>query len=264
MIPDKKFEEIERFLNSEMTEGEQTGFEKEIAQDRELAKTVALYKDLPNHLNNIQGDLDFNTKLQSTRDNYSQTSSNPTSWKWLVIGIFTIVVTGLIWKQFFSTDIDTSTNTEEVKEKKQTLPEGVPIASLWNDTEIPPAYITRNGAAVEADVETYQNAHQLYSKKEYIEALDLLGTITDKSNIYAETLLLKGVIQYELNEYDEAIKTYNDYIMLGAEPQDMVLWYQALAYIQVKQTDKAKYNLQRIVDNDYSKTEIAKTLLEKL
>mgnify|MGYP000238771674 CR=1 FL=1 len=88
----KKFEEIERFLNSEMTEGEQTGFEKEIAQDRELAKTVALYKDLPNHLNNIQGDLDFNTKLQSTRDNYSQTSSNPTSWKWLVIGIFTIVV----------------------------------------------------------------------------------------------------------------------------------------------------------------------------
>jgi len=129
---------------------------------------------------------------------------------------------------------------------------------------MPPAYITRSGQGVEADIETYQNAHRLYAQKNYTEALTGLEAITASSNVYAEMLLLKGVIQYELNKYEDAIQSYNNYIELDTVPQDMVLWYQALAYIEIEQIDKAKSNLQSIIDNDYNKAEIAKSLLEKL
>ena len=69
---------------------------------------------------------------------------------------------------------------------------------------------------------------------------------------------------YELNKYDEAILTYDEYISLESEPQDMVLWYQALACIQAKQIAKAKSNLQSIIDSDYSKSNLAKALLKTL
>jgi tetratricopeptide (TPR) repeat protein len=263
MIPDKKYNDIERYTSSEMTDVERNSFEQEIRQNDELAQVVHLYKDIPNSLNNIQGDLDFNQKLQTVRNNYSQTPNQSSSWRWIVIGIITIIATGLIWKQFFSVNTEKS-DIEKVQEEKQTLPEGVPIASLWENTEMPPAYITRGGKTVEIDIKAYQDAHQLYSEKNYTDALTTLETITEQSNIYGEMLLLKGVCLFELEKYSDAIRIYDNYIKFGTEPQDMVLWYQALACIQTNQTAKAKSNLQNIIDQDYSKSEIAKELLKTL
>ena len=101
MIPDKKYEEIERYTNSEMNEMEQRSFEQEITESDELAQVVALYKDMPNQLSNIKADLDFNQKLQSARNNYSNTSNKSTSWKWFAVGlIISVAICGLIWKQF--------------------------------------------------------------------------------------------------------------------------------------------------------------------
>lgn len=198
MIPDKKYEEIERFANSEMTEKERNLFEQEIAQNDELAQVVALYQDMPEQLHNIKADLDFNRKLQTARNNYVGNSSKSTSWKWLIIGLVSaVIIGGLVWKQFFTTA--ESIDVEETIEQQQSLPEGVPIASLWKNTEMPPAYITRSGETVEADIKTYQDAHLLYSQKNYAKALAKLNTISETSIIHGEVLLLKGVIQYELS-----------------------------------------------------------------
>ena len=98
MIPDKKYEEMERYVNSEMTNDQRVSFEKEMEQNNELEKVVALYKDIPNRLNNIEADLDFNQKLQNARNNYSQTSNKSTSWKWIFISIISIVIKFLLPK----------------------------------------------------------------------------------------------------------------------------------------------------------------------
>ena len=258
MIPDKKYEEMERYVNSEMTNDQRVSFEKEMEQNNELEKVVALYKDIPNRLNNIEADLDFNQKLQNARNNYSQTSNKSTSWKWIFISIISIVIIGFVWKQ-----LSNNTEKEEIQEQ-QNLPENVPIASLWEDTDMPPAYISRGGEGVDIDIKIYQDAHQLYAQDKFVEALTTLETIDATSKISGETLLLKGVCQYEIKQYDDAINTYGKYIELDLEPKDMVLWYQSLAFIQAKQADKAKINLQSIIDSDYSKAQIAKELLKTL
>ena len=258
MIPDKKYEEMERYVNSEMTNDQRVSFEKEMEQNNELEKVVALYKDIPNRLNNIEADLDFNQKLQNARNNYSQTSNKSTSWKWIFISIISIVVIGFVWKQ-----LSNNTEKEEIQEQ-QNLPENVPIASLWEDTDMPPAYISRGGEGVDIDIKIYQDAHQLYAQDKFVEALTTLETIDATSKISGETLLLKGVCLFELEKYSDAIRIYDNYIKFGTEPQDMVLWYQALACIQTNQTAKAKSNLQNIIDQDYSKSEIAKELLKTL
>lgn len=252
MIPNKEYENIERFLNEEMSPDEIVIFQKKLAEDKQLASTLALYQDVPKHLEDIQGNLNFNAELTAAAQKYKTKNNKKTPSKrntFIIVAIIIALLLGVFGWQ-------------KLTKEKQQIPADVPMASLWENTVKPTANIQRSGAQ-DLDISKYQNAYNLYDLGDYPQALATLDSIQSDSDIYSETLLLKGVVQYENQEYGASIHTFDTYLLLGSI-EDLALWYQSFAYIKNKQQDAARKNLQKIIDNDYSQAEKAKALIKQL
>ena len=263
MLPDKKYEDMERYINLEMTDEERTSFELEIASSETLARAVALYKDIPNQLQNITADLDFNQKLQNARANFNTPTTKQSSKTiWWMVGV--IMIAGLAYFSYRMFNVSNNTETPTQEQEELILPEGVPIASLWDNTDKPTSLITRSGETLGEAEQKYEKAFEAYDKKDYQAAIDILVEIPLRTNITDKALLLKGVSEYELRNYAEAISTYENYLNIEMYPKDMALWYQALAYLQNDQNEAAKENLQIIINEDFSKAKEAKILMERL
>ncbi len=254
MLPNKKYENIERFLNKEMSPSEQVEFQQELDKDKGLAKGLALYQDLPKHLEGAQGSLAFNEELKIAERKYKEQKATKTGSKRNFFVIAAIILALLLsifaWQQFSNNN------------KSTEIPADIPIASLWEGTAQPSANIQRSGVK-EEDIAKYQNAYKLYDLGNYTEALTTLGSIASESDIYSETLLLKGVIEYQNQEYGSSIHSFDTYLTLE-NIEDLALWYQSLAYVQNKQNEAARKNLQKIIDNDYDKANEAKILIKQL
>lgn len=268
MLPNKKYEDMERYINLEMTDEERTTFELEIAESDELAKAVALYKDIPNQLQQISDDLDFNKKLQAARSKFktpTHSKTNPFLW---ALGIILVATVGYLGYQQIkpTVPIDDGQEQEEKTPEEFKIPEGVPIAGyLWNNkTEKPSSLITRSGDIISDDEQKYEDAFLKYTAKDYESTINLLNTITDDSEVYKEALVLKGTSQFDAGNITDAIATFDIYLANDSFTKDKVLWYQALAYLQNDQNDAAKKNLQAIIDEDYSKAGWAKSIIKEL
>ncbi len=271
MLPDKKYEEMERYINLEMTDEERTTFDLEIAASEELAKAVALYKDIPNQLQQISADLDFNKKLQAARGNFKTpaTPKSKTNPLWWALGIALVAIIGYFGYQQMKPAVpvdDEQEQREENAPEEFKIPEGVPIAGyLWdNQTDKPSSLITRSGEVINDDEQQYEDAFVKYTNKDYLGAIELLNTVQEDSEVYKEALILKGTSQFDAGDFIEAITTFDLYLANDNFVKDKVLWYQALAYLQNNQNDAAKKNLQIIIDEDYSKADWAKSILNEM
>lgn len=269
MLPDKKYEEMERYINLEMTDEERTTFELEIATSDELAKAVALYKDIPNQLQQISADLDFNQKLQEARGNFNTSTTSKTNPMLWILGIILVAAISYFGYQQMKpaapVDDEQEQGEEETPEEFK-IPEGVPIAGyLWdNQTDKPSSLITRSGETINDDEQKYEDAFVKYTDKDYLGAIELLSTVQEDSEVYKEALILKGTSQFDAGNFTEAIATFDMYLANDNFVKDKVLWYQALAYLQNDQNDAAKKNLQIIIDEDYSKADWAKSILDEI
>jgi tetratricopeptide (TPR) repeat protein len=252
MLNKERQEQIDQYFNNEMTEAEKLAFEKLLETDKNLAQTLRLYQDMAVQLTNAEANLDLNQKLKAAQKSYQTTNKPPRNY--LKIGLILLVVLSILSIAWWlsSSQNAANTNTE------------IPIASLWNDTEMPSANIIRSPDAIPNDIRLYQSAHAFFVKKQFNDAINLLDSIQEESNIYSKMVLLKGVCKYELGQYQEAIDIYTAYLAILNKPQDMALWYQAIAYAKNEDKANAMKNLNIIIEERYSKADEAKILLEQL
>jgi len=255
MLNEDKYNEIERYLSDEMSNAEKKNFEQKLTTDNKLTQTLAVYQDMSNQLQDVNDNLDFNQKLIKAAKDYqstqkpSQRGNNNRRW---LIALLIIAIGGLVWWQFLN------------KTETKRLPTDVPIASLWEATEMPSSTTLRGNGDVSKDEKYLSQAFGSYQNKDFTTTINYLDSIQNTASIYSKSQLLRGVAHYELKNYNEAVAAYDNYLNDKANAEDMALWYQALAYLQNKDEAKASQNLQKIIDEDYTMASKAQEVLDIL
>ena len=255
MLEEKIYQQIDQYVNNELANEELHAFEQLMSNEKDVADAVKLYKDIPNQLQDLEADLDFNEKLSAARLRHQSTNTQSRN-NWLK-PLITIIIIGVIaffiWMQLFQSS---------TKVNEPVFDENTPIA-MWEATEMPSGNFIRGGAS-DIDQDIYKTAYANFQSEHFTSALETLGQLEATSSIYTDKLLLQGVCEYELGNFDNAIQVYQEYLKQPNVAEDLALWYQAIAYLQNDQIKEARQNLQIIIDNDYSKSKEAIDILKKL
>ena len=125
-----------------------------------------------------------------------------------------------------------------------------------------PSLVSRGGE----DDTSLIDAERYFEDGEYNKALEILtpkvATVTKNK---ATVLLYKGISEMELAQYEKAHTTFDQLIESDLIDAPMGLWYKALLYLKVEDSEKAKELLLQInaSSSNYKYTE-AKALLEEL
>lgn len=103
-----------------------------------------------------------------------------------------------------------------------------------------------------------------YNSLEELAAADL----TEKQRV--ELKMVRGAIEYNSNQFEEALQTFNNVLAHSNENEitsltlEKATWYLANTQLQLGMTDQAKINMQRVVDMDGSFSRVAQQKLGKL
>lgn len=253
MLEDNQYQNIERYLSNEMTERELGSFEQALKSNPKLAQTLAIYKDMPNQLEGIQGNLDFNHKLAQVAQTYRKSDESikpkfsPNRWIW--IALLAILMSVFIWWKYYDVPVE------------EPLPSDIPIAALWENTTMPSHSTLRNDDSISQEEQWLEQAFISFETKEYQATITQTDSLSENYNLYPKAQLLQGICYFELENYSKAIDTYNNYLSNANNPRDMALWYLALAQIKTAVFQDAKTTLQGIIKEDYQQAEEAKVLL---
>jgi hypothetical protein len=132
----------------------------------------------------------------------------------------------------------------------------------YNSWQELPSLISRG------DVEdtTLAEAENAFVNKNYEKAHLFFDAYIQNSYTVAGTVLLyQGIVFLELNEYNNALATFNELIESNSLDNSKGYWYKALTYLKMDDTDAAIATLNVLVSDtsnyNYSK---AQELLEKL
>ena len=252
---------IERFLNGQLSEEEQTFFLERMENDVEFKEQVTLEKQLVESLNDDswsfleEGDnsevkeyesilrnketQDIRQAISQAQDAYKKTQV-PKKKNWLGYAIAASVTILVAIAIFTNKD----KNPQEL------------YASFLQKTDLL-ALIDRG------DYTILSSAQESFDKKEYQETIRLLSQITDSTQ-NANVYLYLALSQMELNQYSDAESTLERLIKSDFLDAEKGYWYKSLLYLKSDQIEKLKAELKIIINNSYYKQDDAKELLSKL
>jgi len=96
-------------------------------------------------------------------------------------------------------------------------------------------------------------ASNFYQQKDFQAAFDILSDISSSDELFHKAALLKGEIYLEQEKYDTAVEQFQIVIEHpNNEHNDYAYWYQTLGYLQLEQVEKAKHNLDFMLEQRYS------------
>lgn len=113
-------------------------------------------------------------------------------------------------------------------------------------------------------VENLIEAETYFKEKKYGKALPIFIKELPNNKNTASIYLYTAICQIELNKFTEAETTLNALISSDLIDAQKGYWYKSLLFIKSKQIEKAKKQLEFIIENNYFKHKKAKELLTKL
>lgn len=230
-----KYSYIEKYFENTLTPEEAADFEKELAEDKELATAFAYEKNVKHAII-----LNERTALKRQLQSFEPRKK---SFKWMYVAASIVVLLGACtWTMFFNSNCDSLYD-----QYYQTYPNTVaPTVRGENDLGI------KSEAFFAYDSGDYQKSAQLFT------------TIynTDRHD-YA--LFYKGLSLMELKKYKEAITAFDqhDYTKNNAFAP-FFKWYSALSYLKLGQKEKAISTLETLTKTDNPQKEAASKLLVEL
>lgn len=253
MIKEEQYNRLERYINQEMNNEEATAFKLEMKEDQQLAEIQKVYNEIPDLLENVSQDRSFRQKVQMVKGDYIKDNQpRKFNFRWIAILIGIIGISFLVWKFAFQ---NKTINPIPVEEQ---------IYAYLENSEKPTNEIQRNTTNLDESEEQYASAFQLYENKDYNGAILILNKIQAQNKAYINALELKGFSHYQAGQYEASIAVYNTYLKQNEVQKDVVLWYQAFAFLKNNQPNLAKSNLQIIIEQDYPQSEEAEELLKLL
>ncbi len=240
------FDQIERYLMSQMTEEEQERFQHYMERDRSLANEVEKYREF------LAG---FDQKEKKRLKNMLKAlEAGPyTSWslyRWAAVVASLLIIIGTsIWYIGYTGSPHEFANSL-YQEYHQTYPN-----QLVGDIQGTPTN----------DASALKQGMYYYEKGAYRDAVPLLEKSVDKSNRSKSSIKFYLAQSWmELNKYDKAIDLLKPLSKKPHKYETETQWYLALSYLKTNKLTKAKNLLVDLADgnNDYS--DRAKKIVQKL
>lgn len=225
---------IERYNAGEMSETEKQWFLKELEGNAKLRNEVSLRKNTDAILKN-QDIISLRTKLsriENQRKEPKQPLKNPKKSAYIRNAA---VIAGLILIGSITLIRGKNLSNEKIME-------------LYYRAYEPPTSQRSAQSATDAD---FTLALEFYNTHDYEKAAILFNKVLENKPDDMQTVLLKGVSDFEDKEYPEAKKSFgkviddknNLYI-------DQAQWYLALCYLNTNEKEKAKQLFKVIVKED--------------
>lgn len=231
-----RIEEIEGYINSELTEHEMDLFEAQLSDNKELNKEIELVKNINKALqeNDI---MQLRYKLRNIaenniRENHSERSFT-LKFRPRRISI-SIAAASLIMLMGITGLLSRYSAEDNIYQK---------FYAKYETTGIPRSSNTMNN-------QTLAIALQKFNNKDYESALNLLQEVISKDQNNTVGHFYSGVSFQEIGKYKDAI---DEYEVVVTDKDNLFIeqaeWYIGLCYIQTKEDKKAIKQFNKIANN---------------
>jgi len=262
-------QDIEKYLNGEMTKEETTVFLKKIDADSGAKRMLELYEEMDtvydeknwelidrnitykkvehyeNFLKSDSGEKVSEAILKAEHSYFEESRPSKIKQTLLYVGaIAAVFIAGLFLTNQFNNTINGDQLYAEYKN--------------WN---VLPSLTLRDGAG------DLTNIEKLFRDKRYEESLVLLKAYVSDNDqkINPQILLYLGVTQLELDQNEAAISSFTKLRNSNTLDVPKAHWYLALCYLKLNDLEKAKSELNLLIGSNISfQQNKAKELLEKL
>lgn len=261
--------EIELYFSGEMTPKQKLDFEEKIKTNSKLEEEINIYKEMHSIYDDTNWKIiDSSTKNQKVvkyeaflksekGKNIAHSIKNieneyftnkPTSHikKWLLYGtsIAAIFIIAFLTLYTYNSEIDGKSLYTDYKN--------------WNSL---PSLTLRSENTSLAEAE------KLFRQQSYAEALNMFNTYQSENSkeLNPQVLLYKGVTQLELNQNENAQKTFEQLLHSDTLDASKAHWYLALVYLKTDHIKNAQKELQIVISNPKNDNYIkALDLIKKL
>lgn len=244
----QNLERIERYLRNEMEAAERSGFEKELADDQELAAAFTFHQELHQHLSDSHRPEVEAAALQA-RENYIANTTRKSITRYLYPSIGAVAAILVILFFLFAPDTSQQDYQAIAMEYAKPYPASVFRSEGGSD------YSTAFAAGMDA-----------YRAENYEQAAMLLNSLPENDLSYPEARFYLGVTQLMLGQYASANSILDEYLLLAdGRNEDEARWYKSLSLLGMGRAEEARTILNDLLK--YSKGKIktqATQLLETL
>lgn len=260
-------EQIDRYLNGELSENETIAFEELIAKDVQLANEVSIQKQLfalhgKATKNSISQEIDKEA-VQLLKEKLKTEELQALSTKIRKLGQAQIIAS--------------TTNKRKKNYALYAIAATIAIVFtttlfLINATPSLDTYYKDNvnweelpSFAVKGENEnSFDKAEIFFKKKEYNNAITTFKTIPTNNELYPYSLLYIGASYEQLNENEKALATFDSLTKLTSfEEYSKGYWYQLLVYLKLGDREKA-IEMKTIILQDKSNYNYNKVVEMKL
>lgn len=243
---------IDRYLDSDLSGSELKWFEKELDSNSELQAELKLHREL-NYALQQDDVLELRGKLDEIHEMVDSGSDRKgikkaVSGKWTGIVAASVVI--LIAIGFFV--MNTFISNEQTAEE------------LFDEYYDPYVVPTNYRSADEID-NLFHKALVEYKNQDYQKALQLFEKVLIDDGSRMDAVLLTGISNLEIENYDKANKSFNKVIdhndNLFLEQAE---WYLALCYLKTGKLEKANSRFEKIIEDISLYKDDAADILSKL
>ncbi len=263
---DQTYAQIASYLNNQMDEAEKKAFEALLQNDAELASFLETYKTLEGVYNEekwtvkttasieevkeltqqFRADdvVDISKKIRAIQqENRKEKSPRKKTYFYYISSVIAIAA---MFTLFYFTFMQSLSATDAFEQ--------------YHDWSTLPTFQTKSDS-----INSLPLARALFKEEKYNEALTVFKSYTTKHEYSPKVALYIGVSQLELQQYSEAIQTFDFLKNSDAIDHHKAYWYTTLLYLKQNDTENAKQTLEILVQNpNYYNYEKAQKLLKKL
>jgi tetratricopeptide (TPR) repeat protein len=221
---------IERFNAGEMSDSEKQWFRKELTDNENLRIEVNLRKRSDDVLRRQQV-MSLRNKLSEIENRRKEPGKPVKHSKKLTLVKYAALFAGIILIGSIAVIPSKSLNREEIMKR------------YYKPYEPP---TSQRSAQSETNVD-FTLALEFYNTHDYNKAAALFNKVLENSPNDMQTVLLKGVSNFEEKKYPEAKQSFGQ-VMDNKDNLyiDHAKWYLALCYLNTNETEKAKQLFRKI------------------
>lgn len=260
-VSEKDYELLERFFSFSMDEKERIAMEVKLDSDPLWKEKMRRYQEVENQLGmqfGKEGEAiseevrnGWKTPVSSGRSGKSEKSPLQIKWRQILSIAAAFLMIAVV--SFWIFQMNTTSNAQQL------------AMEMWQQTPIQNSLSVRSENDLTTTQKQLQKALVDYANKDYQAVLTQLDDILPSSDIYAQSLLLRGQSYFGLHQMQNAIASYHSLIDLpNGNAKDLAYWLQALAYLQVDNQAAARVNLQFLIDGKYGFAPKAEELLKQM
>lgn len=247
--PFYRIEEIEGYINNELTEHEMDLFEARLADNKELNEEIELVKNINKALQE-KDIMQLRHMLRNIAEDNIKYSERSFTLKFRPRKIaISVAAASLIILMGITGLLSRYSSDDNIYRKFYTK---------YETTGIPRSSNTMNNQALAIALQKYNN-------KDYESALNLLQEVISKDQNNSVGHFYSGVSFQELGKYKNAI---NEYEVVVTHKDNLFVeqaaWYIGLCYIQTKEEKKAIKQFNKIANNHGFYQQKASAILRKM